>query len=159
MNAFEFLPEICKRFNQNNVKYIVIGGCAVNLHGFLRNTLDIDYVIELNEQNIEQIKNALIDLLPEINEINFDLMKNYYKGGVIRLGMHENFCIDLLVKIRDIDYERLNKNAEIIIIEDIKIFYAGLDDMIKLKSGYREIDQRDILFLQGKKEYIQKHKK
>ena len=49
-----FFEKIFKALNENNVKYLVIGGAAVNLHGYVRVTHDLDLFIALNESNIKK---------------------------------------------------------------------------------------------------------
>jgi hypothetical protein len=48
----EFL-ELLKLLNQHGVKYLVIGGYAVVLHGHNRMTGDLDLFIELSAENAE----------------------------------------------------------------------------------------------------------
>ena len=43
---------ICKALNKANVRYLVAGGLAVNAHGYLRLTYDVDVVIQLDPENI-----------------------------------------------------------------------------------------------------------
>ena len=43
---------ICKALNTANVRYLVAGGLAVNAHGYLRLTYDVDLVIQLGQKNI-----------------------------------------------------------------------------------------------------------
>ncbi len=158
VSAFLHLPEICRRFNKNKVKYVLVGGCAVILHGLPRETMDIDFVIEVSRENIENIKKALKDIVPEIEELNFDLLKEYdRKKGVIRIGTDKNFYIDLLPRIADITYEKLIKNAEIMKVNDEEVKVAGLDDLIETKKTVREQDKKDLLFLIGRKEYLSKN--
>jgi hypothetical protein len=156
VNAVESLPMICDRFNKNGVRYVVIGGCAINLHGFVRITRDIDFVVELSEENIECIKRAIKDLVPEIEGLTTEEVEKYGKHGVIRIGTRENFYIDITTKIGSLNYQKLKNNALRSTIEGVEIVYAGLDDMIALKSGYREVNHRDRLFLLGKREYLNK---
>jgi len=124
----------------------------------LRPTIDIDLIVEKSESNLENIKKAIMDIVPEVNEISYKDFIKYGERGVIRIGTDLNFYIDIAVKIGDFDYEKLIKNAEYTEIEGVKIPYAGLEDMIELKSTYREQDQRDKLFLIGKKKYLEEHR-
>ena len=50
---------ICRELNQRSVNYIVIGGMAINIHGFTRNTEDIDLLIETEETNERKILEVL----------------------------------------------------------------------------------------------------
>jgi hypothetical protein len=48
--------------NSANVKYLIVGGLAVNAHGYERLTRDIDLVIGLEPENIIRGLRALIDI-------------------------------------------------------------------------------------------------
>lgn len=49
MNLFE---KVFRELNKAKVKYLVVGGVAVNLYGYLRFTGDLDLLILLNEEKI-----------------------------------------------------------------------------------------------------------
>lgn len=54
--AFE---AVAKAFGAAHVRYLVAGGLAVNAHGYIRLTMDIDVVIALDAGNIHLAFNAL----------------------------------------------------------------------------------------------------
>lgn len=54
--AFE---AVAKSLETARVRYLVAGGLAVNAHGYIRLTLDIDVVIALDPDNIRQAFRAL----------------------------------------------------------------------------------------------------
>jgi hypothetical protein len=58
------LVDLCRELNQRGAIYIVVGGMAINIHGFARNTEDIDLLIETTVENEAKILEAL-SLLPE----------------------------------------------------------------------------------------------
>lgn len=47
---------IWKVFNENNVRYLTIGGLAVNIYGYIRNTGDIDILIEDTLENRKNLR-------------------------------------------------------------------------------------------------------
>ena len=47
--------------NQYNVKYLVVGGFAVAIHGYPRYTKDLDISIEISEDNAEKIIKVIND--------------------------------------------------------------------------------------------------
>lgn len=53
---------IISALNHAGVRYAVVGGLAVNAHGFERMTHDIDLVLELKQENCSRALNALLDL-------------------------------------------------------------------------------------------------
>ena len=50
---------IFKALNDARVKYLVVGGLAVNAHGYERLTVDVDLVVGLEHENITRALNAL----------------------------------------------------------------------------------------------------
>lgn len=54
--AFE---AVAKALHAAKVRYLVVGGLAVNAHGYIRLTMDIDLVIALDPDNIQQAFRAL----------------------------------------------------------------------------------------------------
>ncbi len=149
------LVEVCRRLNQCQVKYVLVGGFAILIHGYERTTRDIDFLIETSDENVRNIKKALHDLVPDAcDELKADDVR---KNIVVRM-MGEEIVIDLMKEVGPIDYKAVIKDSFIEEIDGIPIRVAGLDSMIELKRGVRERDQKDFLFLQGKKEYLERKK-
>lgn len=46
------LEAIVRALNEGNVRYLIAGGLAVNAHGYVRFTQDVDLVIALDSANI-----------------------------------------------------------------------------------------------------------
>ncbi len=53
---------IVKALNAAKVKYLIVGGLAVNAHGYERLTVDVDLVIGLERENIIRALRALGDV-------------------------------------------------------------------------------------------------
>ena len=53
--------ELFKSLNANEVKYLLIGGYAVILHGYVRNTSDLDIVVSDDSRNALNCVRALIE--------------------------------------------------------------------------------------------------
>jgi hypothetical protein len=53
------LVDLCRELNLRNARYIVIGGMAINIHGFARNTEDIDLLIETEDSNESKVLEVL----------------------------------------------------------------------------------------------------
>jgi hypothetical protein len=58
------LPEEFKEFirllNSAKVKYVVLGGWAVNLYSNPRATADIDFFVSIDEKNVQKIGSTVI---------------------------------------------------------------------------------------------------
>lgn len=50
---------VVRAFEEAGVRYLVAGGLAVNAHGLLRFTKDVDFVVQLLPENIERAFGAL----------------------------------------------------------------------------------------------------
>ena len=48
----EILRLVCSYLNENNIDYVVVGGVAVMYHGVPRTTVDIDFIIQIDDQDI-----------------------------------------------------------------------------------------------------------
>ena len=52
---------IVKALNGAKVKYLIVGGLAVNAHGFVRLTRDVDIVLHLEKKNVVRGLDALLN--------------------------------------------------------------------------------------------------
>ena len=50
---------IVRALNDGKVRYLIAGGLAVNAHGYLRFTKDVDFVLHLMPDNIQRAFAAL----------------------------------------------------------------------------------------------------
>ncbi len=141
--------ELLKSLESHNVEYILIGGMAINLHGFARNTEDVDLFIKPTEKNVSNLKKALYNVFEEddIFEISFEDIEKY---AVIRYGTGYDFYIDLISKIGE-KFKYSDLSYEIKKIDDVKIRVADVRTLYKLKENtFREIDRLDLKFLELK---------
>lgn len=58
----ETIETVVRALNNANIRYIIAGGLAVNAHGYLRFTADIDLVIALDQENIIQAFKVLAEI-------------------------------------------------------------------------------------------------
>ncbi len=56
------IEAILATLNAARVRYLVVGGVAVVLHGHLRTTMDLDLIIELEPENLRRALEALASL-------------------------------------------------------------------------------------------------
>jgi predicted nucleotidyltransferase len=150
------IVRVCEALNNEGVKYLVVGGCAVILHGYYRTTHDIDLLVDSSIENIRRLKEAFQKIFKsdEISEIR-DVDIGQY--AVVRFAPEsEEIVIDMIGKIGKIDFKMAIQDIEEIELEGIKIPVCGLSTLIETKKGIRPKDKEDLLFLIGKKEYLGK---
>ena len=64
----ENIERFIKLANNYGVKMILVGGGAVNYHGYQRHSADVDFWIDTNEDNMKKLVNVL-------NEMDYDIDK------------------------------------------------------------------------------------
>jgi hypothetical protein len=159
-----FYLKIFKELNKSGVKYLVIGGIAVNLHGYDRLTGDIDIMISFNRENVDRfisfseslgfkpkVPVNIKDIADEKKRKSWIEEKN---AKVFTIYNPENMfeCIDVMI-MEYIDFEAAYKNAEYAQAGELRIPLVSIDDLIKLKKiAGRERDKTDIRALQTIKE-------
>jgi len=159
-----FLP-LFKSLNDANVQYIVVGGIATILHGYVRATADIDLVVDLQTEEATKVITVLTEAgyVPKVpvQAIEFaDASKREQwindKGmQVFSMYQPDNplLTIDLFVK-QPIPYSKLYKHSVTMEVEGINIKVCSIDDLIKMKKiAGRPKDLVDIEKLTKIKEY------
>jgi hypothetical protein len=53
---------IVRALNAADAQYLIVGGLAVNAHGYVRLTRDVDIVLQLNPANVSRAFSALFDI-------------------------------------------------------------------------------------------------
>ena len=145
------MPDDFKEFiqclNSNNVRYLLVGGWAVGIYGNPRATKDIDFLIAINDDNLERLQKAFLGFgAPPV-----DLERFKEKGYVIRIGSSP-VQIDIINEADGIDIDDCFLRKETITVDGTKVFVISRDDLIinKRVSG-RTIDIADAEMLVSKK--------
>ncbi len=131
---------------QNNLRYMCIGGYAVNYYGYHRTTEDMDIWIAPTEENKNCFLNTLICMGYDDNEIEFIKKEDFSTYFMITLGARPHVIDVLTIVHKDLAFDDAEKNSVVHNIgEDILLNlvpYDFLKDM-KLRSR-REKDIWDI---------------
>jgi predicted nucleotidyltransferase len=145
--------DLLKAFNEANVKYILVGGYSVILHGYSRTTGDMDLWVEKSKENYLKIVLAFRDFgMPtfDMTEVNF--LENP-KFDVFRFG-RPPVSIDILNKVKGLEFsESYSNSIDYEVTEEIKIKLIHYDDLLLAKKAAgRFRDLNDI-------EHLTKNKK
>jgi hypothetical protein len=57
-----FYEEVFRKLGEKKIRYAVVGGIALVLHGVVRFTADLDLIIELSSDNLTKFINAINEL-------------------------------------------------------------------------------------------------
>ncbi len=137
------LVELCRKLNALEAEYIVLGGMAINIHGFSRNTEDIDFLIGTDPANEQKFFDVLSDL-PDgaAKELRTGEVADYV---VVRIC--DDITVDLMAKACGYDYDLAKDMITPVVIDGVSIPYASPSLLWKTKQTYREKDKIDQIFL------------
>ena len=141
----EDLVELCRRLNDAGVRYLLIGGFAVILHGFVRGTKDIDLLIDASKENVERVRRALSYLADNAAaEIVADEVSQY---AVLRVA--DEIVIDLMAKACGVDFAEAVRSGgrETFLLEGVEIPLATKELLIRMKDTVRPADAMDVEYL------------
>lgn len=140
----EDLVELCKALNAEKVKYLLVGGFAVILHGSVRGTKDIDLLVDTSVANVQALKRAMA-VLPD-NAIAMVADDDIGKYQVVRVA--DEIVVDLMAAACGIDYaQAMASDVETFQIEDVEIPVASKPLLIRMKDTIRPSDHSDVAFL------------
>lgn len=150
MTTFDRLPDLLKALNTENVEYVLFGGQAVNLHGILRFTDDIDLFVSPAPENVERLRRALRRVWadPSIDEILAEDLAGEY--AVVRYGTPDDFYVDLVSRLGDA-YAFADVESEWIDRGDIRARVATARMLYRMKKNtVRPLDRADAVDLKAK---------
>lgn len=135
--------EIWNYFSLNKVRYLTIGGFAVNIYGYGRNTGDIDIFIEDTIENRKNLREALkqsgIGDFENINTIQFI-------PGWTDITLNFNLRLDIMTSVKGLEnstFDELLQKAYIVEISGTPVYFLDYDNLIKAKKAANR--PKDIL--------------
>ena len=148
--------ELLQSLTDAGVDYVLVGGLAVQLHGYMRSTFDVDLVLAMNDDNLARFINVAkqqgltpgipvsIESLRDAAQIEqwhrdegmlaFSLREPHVGGGVV----------DVIVR-PEVTFERLRGNAVVGDLFGRQVRIASIDDLLVMKrAANRPKDRMDI---------------
>ncbi len=135
---------LVRRLEEAGVDYLLIGGYALNAHGYARATEDVDILLAPGRANGEKVIQALLRL-PEKAALEID-PEWFEEGDTIRIG--GEFVIDLLFKAAGHAWDELVGYMEIIDLDGLPIRTLNVEGLLLTKQTYREKDKFDRFALE-----------
>jgi len=139
--------EFLKLLNSTGVEYLLIGGYAVAIHGYVRATNDLDIWIRISASNAASIVRALREFgftEPHLNDKLF--LKS---GNVIRLGMPP-MRLELLTFIAGVDFDDCYRERTVVTLGDVTVPVISLARLRQNKQAAgRSKDLIDLEHLPG----------
>jgi len=165
-----FFEEILRELDRRKIRYLVIGGMAVNLYGFNRITGDLDIMVSFEPENLEKLVGMLknlgwkpkvpvgIEELADTGKLEAWKKEKHMKVFSVYNPEREAEHMDIMID-NPLDFNRAEKKKSEIKAGDIVIPIISIDDLIKTKQiAGRERDKIDIRALKKIRELKNENK-
>lgn len=130
-----------QRFQQEGVQYLLIGGHAVRLNGFLRSTEYVDILVPSSVENGKRVIRAL-NFLPSSAELDSSWFE-VDPDAPDNIRVADDLLIDLLFAANGQTYETLMPHMKSLVIEGVEIKTIDIDGLLLTKTDYRDKDRID----------------
>lgn len=153
-----FYEEIFREFQIRKVKYIVVGGIAVNLLGGMRSTADLDILVKMDSENLSKVMKILTRkgyrlkqpiTLAQLADAQARkvLIKNKHMKAVNFYKEGELKEVDIIIGA-PVSFEEAAQEAQRVKAGSLTLPVISLEKLIKMKkSTGRAIDAVDIQVL------------
>jgi hypothetical protein len=140
----EDLRDLCRELNQRQVRYVVVGGFAVQAAGYNRRTMDVDLLVAGDGDNESRLFSALATLPDKaVRELQRGELQQY---NVIRVA--DEILVDLMRSAGGIEYAEASQDVVVHAIQGVSIPFASPRLLWRMKAGtHREKDAPDLVFL------------
>ena len=133
--------------NNQSVKYILVGGYSVILHGYPRTTGDMDIWVERTAENYQKIKNAFHQFGMPVFDMTLDNFLSHPNWDVFTFGTPP-VAIDLMVQVEGLDFALAYDKSIYFEDDGLSIRTIHKTDLIQTKQVVnRPKDQDDLLNL------------
>ncbi len=139
------LPEDFRDFlnilKQRKVKFLIVGGWALGVHGYIRATADLDIWISVDDRNVDFLIEGLREFgVPE------GVPKSFFQesGNAFRMGQPP-MRIEIITEASGVDFNGSYERREEVDIGGLNLPFIGYKDFVKnKKSSGRYKDLADL---------------
>lgn len=140
----EDFRDFIQSLNNNNVRYVLVGGFSVILHGYSRTTGDVDIWVERTSENYSCIKKAFFEFgMPvfDMTEENFLYHANW---DVFTFGNPPS-AIDIMISVTGLSFQECYDNSVLFNEDGLQIRTIHLNDLKKTKRSAGRLKDLDDL--------------
>lgn len=146
----EDFRDFLKALNSQQVEYILVGGMAVILHGYVRTTGDMDVWVKKTKDNYKK----LIAAFAEFQMPVFDMTEENFMSDRFDVWMfgREPVKIELMTTVKGLDFGDTFDKSQVHIEDGLQIRFLHINSLIDAKKAagrYKDLD--DINQLQKRK--------
>ncbi len=124
--------DFLKLLNKHRVRYLLIGGYAVSLYGYVRATNDMDFWVSDDPVNKKRLKTVLEKFGFSRQSLPQDLF--YLPGQILRMGIPP-MRIEIVSTISGVAFKECFKARKRIAVDDTFINVISLPHLLKNKKA------------------------
>lgn len=137
--------EFLSLLNSHQVRYLLVGGYAVGLHGYPRTTNDMDVWVDVSPDNAAK----LTKVFQQFGFSDSSIDKNAFLDPkrIVRIGVPP-VCIDVLMSVSGLEFSTCHERHETRTFDGVSIKLISREDLeINKKASGRLKDLNDLEYL------------
>lgn len=144
-----FQLRFLKLLQDNDVRFVVIGGVASVFHGVMRSTGDVDILVQPGLESGARIINAFREFDLDVADVS---QEDFVNPLFLSFGFEPD-AVDLMNFTPGLEFERVLANSRVISEGNVHIPIASIDDLISNKEKLNRkgskalIDEFDLIEL------------
>jgi predicted nucleotidyltransferase len=150
------IPDILRALTDSGVQFVLVGGFAVQLHGFVRTTIDLDLVLAMDDLNLTKFIAVANQFgLAPVIPVSIEYLKHakqidqwHRDKGMLAFALREpqpaGAVIDVLVR-PEVTFNDLQADAAKVDLFDRTVKIASIEHLLFMKRiANRPKDRIDI---------------
>lgn len=144
------LRELLARLTEAEVRFVLVGGLAVNAWGYLRGTRDVDVVPDPSPQNLAKLDALLRELGGKVDVggrlLDADAISTFLRTGDRTLVITDLGQVDVLQGLPQVPrFEVLDQEATEVDLDGIAVRVCSLGHLLAMKRASDRPRDRDDL--------------
>lgn len=142
----EHFRDFIKALNDNNVEYVLVGGMAVILHGYVRGTGDMDVWVNKTKENYYK----LVKSFTQFGMPVFDMTEKAFLGkefDVWGIGV-QPVKIEVMTAVKGLNFTETYNMSQLFHEDGLNIRFIHLNHLLQAKKAsgrFRDLDDIDQL--------------
>lgn len=131
-----------KLLTAHKVRFVVVGGYSVAVHGYVRNTINFDVFVDVSNANARKLVKVFKEFGFDVQNLREELFLK--PGGLIRVG-HPPVRLEVLTQISGVSFQECLADPFVCSVDGLDVPFINRDLLIqnKLASG-RSKDLVDV---------------
>ncbi|MEP7254087.1 MAG: hypothetical protein ABI683_16950 [Ginsengibacter sp.] len=142
----EHFRDFIKALNDNEVEYVLVGGMAVILHGYVRGTGDMDIWVNKTKENYQKLVKAFTLFGMPV----FDMTENAFLGNefdVWGIGVPP-VRIEIMTAVKGLAFNETHNQSQLYNEDGLQIIFIHLNHLLQAKKAagrFRDLDDIEQL--------------